>query len=52
MGVKKIKTKNYEKRQKLIRIIFVIIVILIFLGLILTAALGNLDSVRTLWKTP
>ena len=50
--MKKIESKNYKKRKQLIKKIFVIVVILLFLGLILFAALGNLDAIRTLWKTP
>ena len=50
--MKKIETKASLKKQELIKKIFVILVILLFLGLILLAALGNLDAIRTLWKTP
>jgi len=32
--------------------IFVITIILLFLGLMLFAALGNLGAIKTLWKTP
>lgn len=50
--MKKIESKNFKKTKQLIKKIFVILVILLFLGLILLAALGNLDAIRTLWKTP
>ena len=50
--MKKIESKNSKKRKQLIKKIFVILVIFLFLGLILLAALGNLDAIRTLWKTP
>ena len=50
--MKKIESKNSKKRKQLIKKIFVILVILLFLGLTLLAALGNLDAIRTLWKTP
>ncbi len=52
MGREKIKPKSFEKKQQLIKKIIVIFFILIFLGLVLFAALGNLDAIRTLWKTP
>ena len=45
-------TQTDSKKKQLIKKIFVIFIILIFLGLILMAALGNLDAIRTLWKTP
>ena len=50
--MKKIESKNSKKTKQLIQKIFVILVIFLFLGLILWAALGNLDAIRTLWKTP
>ena len=50
--MKKIESKNSKKRKQLIKKIITIIIISIFLGLILFAALGNLDAIRTLWKTP
>lgn len=52
MNLKKIRPKNFGKKRKLIRKIIVILIILMFFGLILLAALGNLDAIRTLWKTP
>lgn len=48
--MKKIKTRNFKKTW--IKKIIVIIIILIILGLILSAAFGNLNAIRTLWKTP
>jgi len=50
--MKKIKTQDLKKRQVLIKKIIGIAIILIILGLILASALGNLDAIKTLWKTP
>lgn len=50
--MKKIKNQIIKKRQKLIKRIITIIILLILLGLILAVALGNLDAIRTLWKMP
>ncbi len=52
MKLKKIKSKKSQKNKQLIIKIIVGLIILMFLGLILVAALGNLDAIRTLWKTP
>ena len=52
MDRKKISSKKLEKRQSIIKKIFVTIALLILLALLLTAALGNIDAIRTLWKTP
>jgi len=38
--------------KPLVKKTFVIIVIILFIGLVLLAALGNLDAIKTLWKTP
>ncbi len=37
--------------KPLIKKLFVIIAILLFIGLIIIAALGNMDAIKTLWKT-
>ena len=50
--MKKLKTKVSEKREIIIKKIIVWIIILIILEIILASALGNLDAVKTLWKTP
>jgi hypothetical protein len=50
--MRKIETKNSERKKQLIKKIIVWAIIAIILGLILTAALGNLDAIKTLWKTP
>ncbi len=50
--MKKIESKIFKKKRQTIKRIFTIIIILLFLGLALLAALGNLDAIRTLWKTP
>ncbi|MCK9570454.1 hypothetical protein M0R72_16015 [Candidatus Pacearchaeota archaeon] len=50
--MKKIKNQSKEKQQILVKRIITIIILLILFGLILAAAFGNLDAVRTLWKTP
>jgi|WetSurMetagenome_2_1015567.scaffolds.fasta_scaffold900260_2 hypothetical protein len=50
--MKKIKRENSIRKEQLIKKIIVWIIIAIILGLILTAALGNLDAIKTLWKTP
>jgi len=50
--MKKIKTNSSKKRQILIKRIIIITIILIFLGVALAAALGNLDAIKTLWKIP
>ncbi len=44
--------RKRKKRWKIIRIIFAILIILLFLGVVITIAIGNIDKISILWKTP
>jgi len=41
-----------KKRWNLTKIIFTIIVILLFIGVVTIIATGNVDKLSILWKTP
>ena len=44
--------KSKKRTESIILKIFVILIILLFLGVAITIALGNIDKIAILWKTP